>query len=159
MNVLPSYTVSAHADITVESPRRRILLVVECQLARNVEEATETRRTLLGEGYLNVPDDAFFMLAFSTEFYLWKPQCAIDSLPTLIAPGRPLLREYLGARNADQVPWPLKENVELGISCWLRDLANGMRKPDPTSDADQMIVKSGLYELIKGGVVQTDVPT
>lgn len=149
---------SANAAIAVESPRRNILLVVECLLARTAEEAAETRRTLLGERYLSVPDTAFFMLASSNEFYLWQPHSALESLPTLTVPAKPLLREYLGARIADLVPGPLKESMNLAVSWWLSGLAAGYRKPDPSSDADQMIVKSGLYERMKGGIVQTDVP-
>jgi len=32
-----------------------------------------------------------------------------------------------------------------------------LREPDPKSEADQMLVTSGLYAQIKGGIVRTEV--
>jgi hypothetical protein len=47
--------------------------------------------------------------------------------------------------------------MELAIASWLNDLANNVRKPDPSSEADQMLIRSGLYDQMKHGVVRTHV--
>jgi hypothetical protein len=42
--------------------------------------------------------------------------------------------------------------MRLAVSGWLGDLASSLCKPDD-SEADQMLVDSGLYELMKNGTV------
>ncbi len=149
----------APADITVDAPSRISVLVVECKLARESTPAAAAglRQSLLEDGYLSIPPTAFFMLAFPTALYLWRPGAAFDAAPDFSAPAKPLLREYVGDTIADQSPWPPAESVELAISAWVGDLAGSIRKPDPASDADQMLVRAGVYGLIKGGTVRHDI--
>jgi hypothetical protein len=154
-----SQVMPAPADITVYAPSRIGVLVVECKQAREstAEAAAHLRRNLLGDGYLNVPHTAFFMLAFPTALYLWRPDVAFDAPPDFSAAAKPLLREYLGDSIADQRPWPGAESMQLAISGWLGDLAGSIRNPDPASDADQMLVKAGVYGLIQGGAIRRDI--
>jgi hypothetical protein len=151
------YTMPVPSDITVESKLRRTILVVECKFATDSSPsaAARLRNRLLSDGYLDVPVEAFFMLSLPTNFHLWKPGIASDAPPSCSASAAPILRSYLG-RIADQTPWPGAESMELAVSSWLGDLAASIRKPD-ASEADQMLVDIGLYEILKGGSVRREL--
>jgi len=147
-------TMPVPSDITVESPLRRTVLVVECKFAKDASPpaAARLRNRLVADGYLYVPSEAFFMLALPGHFHLWAPGIAPDALPSYSTNALPVLRSYLG-RIAEQDSWPGAENMELAVSAWLSDLAASIRKPD-ASDADQMLVEARLFDLMKGGLVR-----
>ena len=154
MLATPPYAMPVSSDITVESRLRKTVLVVECKFEKDGSPAVASRlrNRLLSDGYLDVPAEAFFMLALPTSFHIWKPGVASDDPPSCSASTAPILRSYLG-RIAEQILWPGAEGMELTVSAWLSDLAASIREPD-TSEADQMIVDVGLYELLKGGSVR-----
>jgi hypothetical protein len=151
------YAMPVPPDITVESPRRQTVLVVECKFEKDESPAAASRlrNLLLSDGYLDVPAEAFFMLALPTIFHLWRPGVASEDPPSCSASAAPVLRSYLG-RIAEKVPWPGAEGMGLAVSFWLNDLAASIRPPD-ASDADQMLVNVGLYELLKGGSVRREL--
>jgi hypothetical protein len=66
-----------------------------------------------------------------------------------------VLREYLGKRA--EAGGTRGESLQLALVSWLGDLASAIRQPDPTSEADQMLVKSGLYDKIRFGEVKSEV--
>lgn len=148
------------ADIVVDSAPRRTALLAECRLSKNssTELAVRLREKLLADCGLPRESNAFFMLAFPDVIYLWIPGSAPDAPPTHSAPAKSLLREYLG-RIADQPGGPREESLELAIASWLGDLTANLREPAKTSEADQMVVVSGLYDKIKGGYVRTEFGT
>jgi hypothetical protein len=156
MLATPHRTMPVASDITVESPLRRTVLVVECKFAADASPpaAARLRNRLLADGYLDVPVEAFFMLALPKTFHLWTPGVTSAALPSRSASAMPILRAYLG-RIAEQTPWPGTENLELAVSAWLSDLVASIRKPD-ASDTDQMLVGVGLYELMKGGSIRRE---
>jgi hypothetical protein len=143
-------------DIVVEAPDRTRVLVVECKRTKESSDvgATKWRRNLQVHG-LNV-DSEFFLLAFPTKLFLWKAGTPAHANPDFSAPSMPVLKRYLG-RVADQPRAPLPESLEIAFSTWLSDLANGVRKPDASSEPERMLVQSGLLERIKGGRVRTQV--
>jgi hypothetical protein len=155
MSASPSLHMPPTADIVLDSPLQRRVLVVECKLAKEAspEGAARLRRSLYAHRL--APEATFFMLALPTALYLWKKDSAPDALPDFASAAKPVLRDYLG-KIADQAGGPRGESLELAISSWLSDLASRLRKPNSESDADQMLVASGLYEQMKDGVVRTE---
>jgi len=95
------------------------------------------------------------MLALPATIHVWKPQDDISAPATFKASAASVMRDYLGAI-ADQPGGPRPESLELAISSWLGDLAGGIRKPVDSSEADAMLVTSGLYDRIKGGYLRTE---
>ncbi len=152
----PSIHMAFEYDIVVEAPDHTRVLVVECKRMRETSDtqATQFRESLATQerGLRN----AFFMLALPAKLFLWKPDVALDAQPDFTAPARAVLGTYLGPW-ADQPGGPHSESLEIAISSWLSDLQNGIRNPDPRSEADRMIVQSGLLDQIKGGSVRMQV--
>jgi hypothetical protein len=150
-----SATMAVQADIVIETSDGRIL-VVECKRVKETsnEQAARWRRNYLAHGLdSKVP---YFLLAFSTGLFLWRANEDVDALPEFTAPAKPVLKRYLGPI-ADQPDGPIDESLEIAFSTWLSDLANGIRQPDVNSEADQMLVVSGLLERIKDGKLRTQV--
>jgi len=145
---------TAPLDIVVDSPTGRRVLIVECKATRKStpEDAAQVRRNLLAHSQL--PADAFFLLAMPSKLFLWSKDRAKDAAPSFSADAQPVLRDYLGPI-ADQEGGPRGESLELAIASWLGDLTSNLRSPNQ-SDADRMLVESGLLDKIKGGRVRTD---
>jgi hypothetical protein len=145
---------TALLDIVVDSATGSRILFVECKITRKStpEEAAQVRRNLLAHSQL--PADAFFLLAMPSRLFLWSKDRGKDAPPSFTADAQPVLRDYLGTI-ADQEGGPRGESLELAIASWLGDLVSNLRTPDK-SDADRMLVESGLLDKIKGGRVRTD---
>jgi hypothetical protein len=47
-----------------------------------------------------------------------------------------------------------KGGLQLLVFWWLSMLANGLRGADPTSEAERMLIDSGVYEELRQGEVQ-----
>jgi len=151
-----SDAMALRADIVVESPDQRRILVVECRRAQatSSEQAMRWRRNFVAHGLdSEVP---YFLLALPTELFLWRANANITALPDFSAPATDVLKRYLGLI-ADQPGGPLEESLEIAFSSWLSDLAHGVRQPDAHSEAEQMLVSSGLLEIMRGGTVRTQV--
>jgi hypothetical protein len=145
---------TAPLDIVVDSPAGQRVLFVECRATRKStpEDAAHVRRNLIAHSQL--PSDAFFLLAMTSKLFLWDKDGAANAAPNFTADAQPVLRDYLGSI-ADQEGGPRGESLELAIASWLGDLTSNLRRPDK-SDADRMLVDSGLFEKIKGGRVRTE---
>jgi hypothetical protein len=145
---------STPLDIVVDSSTGRRILFVECKASRKStpEDAAHVRRNLLSHSQLSA--DAFFLLAMPSRLYLWDKDRGLDAPPNFTADAQPVLRDYLGPI-ADQEGGPRGESLGLAIASWLGDLIANIRSSDKT-DADRMLVDSGLLERIKGGRVRTD---
>ena len=145
---------SAPLDIVVDSPTGRRILVVECKTTSKStpQDAAHLRRNLLVHNQL--PADAFFLLAIPSRLFLWSWDRDVNAAPNFTADAQPVLRDYLGPI-ANQKGGPRGESLELAIASWLGDLTSNIRSPDK-SDADRMLVDSGLLDKIKGGRVRTE---
>src|SRR5882757_1584765 len=153
-----SDAMALRVDIVIESPDRRRILVVECKRAQDAssQQAVRWRRNFVTHGLdSEVP---YFMLAFPTGLFLWRANANIGAPPDFTAPAQGVLKRYLGPI-ADQPGGPLEESLEIAFSTWLSDLAHGVRQPDSSSEADQMLVESGLLEKMRGGTFRTQVPS
>lgn len=140
---------AVRADIVIELPNRRPILIVECKQAQDIssQKAVRWRRNLVAHGLdSEVP---YFLLAFPTGLFLWRANSNLEAPPDFTAPAQILLKRFLGPI-ADQPGGPLEESIEIALSFWLAELAHGVRQPEALSEADQMLVRSGLLERIKG---------
>jgi hypothetical protein len=156
MLTLLSADVASVSDIVVYSSGHRPVLVVECKGGGETvaQGAAQLRRNLLIHGL--IPDAPYLLLAFPTNFFLWKRESAPGDPPDFSAPSIGVLREYLGAL-ADQKGVLREESLQLALEAWLGDLASTVRQPKSSSEADRIVVESGLFDLMKGGEVRSNV--
>src|SRR5688572_17656913 len=132
MRLMPSYF-----DIVLESPRRQPVLLVECGGPRFTPEDAAYFRQNLSEVWCL--DGPYFMLALRDDLYLWKKETPVSALPDFCSRAAWIWRQYLGDLS-EQPDGPSKLGIQFVISDWLYDLAWGIRKPDPSSEPDQMLV-------------------
>jgi hypothetical protein len=134
-------------DLVVDSFARRTVLTVECISSRSgaVEEAVYLRDTFLPDE-IDV-DDCFFMLARLSVIDLWLPRSARGALPNYTAPAPPILSRYVS--DTSHLYSALLRGV---IARWLASVTYG-RAADAT-EAEQMLVASGLYAKLRGGDVR-----
>lgn len=143
------------ADIVVDVPGRGRVLVVEVTWFSepSIEKVIEHRdiRAPFWSTHFE-----YFMLVLRGEVYIWRRNTPPESPPDFSAPIQEVWNRYLG--ELAERPETLRSTVmQIAISSWLHDLANGVWPPDPESEADQMLLGSGLHELMKHGVVDTHV--
>jgi hypothetical protein len=145
------------ADIAVYSPDDRLLLVVE---VKNRQEASaawaaKLRRNLLIHHAL--PAAQYFLLALPDRLYLWKnASTPSEAPPDFVASTGDVLREYLGGW-VDRPERIAEESLQIALTSWLQDIAGSARNPSEESEADRMLIESGLYEPIRNGAVATEL--
>jgi hypothetical protein len=142
-------------DIAAYSPDRQLVLLAEVKWLKELteEEAAFFRRNLLAHQLLTeVP---YFLLAHRNAFFLWKGKGTPGNRPDFKAAAKPVLKKYLGDL-ADTGSGAGPESMELAVKLWLSDLASGIEQPDPNSEADKMLVDSGLLDSLKGGEVRRE---
>jgi len=145
------------ANIIIESTSWRPILIVVCRTTQDTSSqyATRFRQNLVAHGLdLDLP---YFLLAFPTRLFLWRANANIEAPPDFTASTQAVLKPYMG-RFADRPGGPCEESLEIALTVWLNYLANGFQKPEPLSEADQMLVTSGLLEKIKGGRFRAPEP-
>jgi hypothetical protein len=154
----PSFAMStAPADIAVFSKDRRPVLIVEVRdsdVHSTAESAAGLRRSLLAHHLL--PDAPFFMLATRIQLFLWRGDAHSNAYPWYSAAARSVLDSY-GSRHANRGKPFRGGALEIVMFSWLSDLASGVRAPSPDSEADRVLLESGLYEQIRGGTADFEV--
>ncbi len=149
----PALTMRSQFDLEGYSPDGQLVLAGEVKrsLAATQESATVFRRNLIAHGLL--PRDVYFLLAFRTVVYLWKPQAGDESLPDFKAASKPVLKKVLGEVAEDESA-PGVESLEFAFKHWLSGFTYDTSVPENDSDADRMIVDSGLHSRIQGGEIR-----
>lgn len=140
-------------DIAVYSPDDGLQLIVEVKNRpqTSAEWAVRFRRNLLT--HQAIPPAKYFLLALPDRLYLWKDAWNQEEAPpNYTVRTWEALRDYLASWN-EQPQHLGEETLELALASWLRDVANSTRKLRPDSEADRMLVESGLYNAIKSGEV------
>ncbi len=155
MSALLIHTMSIKADVIVYSPQRCRVLMVECRGGKKAssQDAARYRRNLLAHHLTS--RDSYYLLVFPNALYLWPQGSPPDIEPEFHADMKSALAPYLG-RLVDQPGGPRKDSLKLAVFSWLNDLASGLRKLDQQSDSGRMLLSSGLYKRLKGGVVEID---
>ena len=155
MNLYLSPVMPVEADIVLETPQHHRLLVVECKWMKepSLRKAAELRDSLTPFWSMEFE---YFMLVLRTGIHVWKRTSPAGSPPDFWASAKAVWRDYLGDL-AEKPQGPRSETMSMAISSWLNDLANNVREPDVNSEADQMLVQSGLLGRMKNGVIQRHV--
>ena len=138
-------------DIAVYSRDDRQVLVVEIRssIASEPEQLERVRQALMDDTASQSAQ--FLLLAQRNGLFLWKGS-AVRGAKAEVASVKSVLRDY-----AESVPdreeTLRKPGLEIIIYSWFDDLAFGIRKPKPESEADQLLVTAGVYDLIRSGRV------
>ena len=80
---------------------------------------------------------------------------AADAPPNYAIRTWDALRDYLAAWS-EQPPRLGEETLELALISWLRDVADSKHSLRPESEADRMLIESGLYDAIKSADVMLE---
>ncbi|MCH7737189.1 MAG: hypothetical protein IH872_07280 [Chloroflexi bacterium] len=141
-------------DLVVKSSDDNVALIVEVKARSHVSDewASTLRRNFVA--HQMVPSNAFFLLALKDYFYLWKPGNSRSSAEfDYKISANSILDKYLDRLSLADLS---ESSLELLLSTWLGDLANSRISEDENPEFAS-IIKSGLYEAIKGGAVQAQV--
>jgi hypothetical protein len=136
-------------DLTVRSAdgRRILAVTTTAGIGRDSEDIELARELMMSEeAGEKVP---FFLLAERDRMFLWKKGAGPYS-EAETAPVEGLLREYAPSVVEANLPIP-KGSMDILIYAWLDDLARGIREPRPESEADELLVRAGVYDEIRGG--------
>lgn len=148
MNAELKYSRPVKVDIAVYAWDLSLAMAVTCLgggYDGNLETAVKARSRQIELEYLNLGPP--LLLACVDGMFFWRQDAALDQLPDFsVSPLPPLMPGHSGPVN-----WVgLKHHIHY----WLFGLAVGFRKPDPCSEADQFLLKSGLYEKLRHGEVR-----
>jgi len=156
MTPQPSYVMPLRTDIVAYSPDHSLVVVVECEGGNQTspQYAALLRRSLITHRLL--PDAPYLLIASPTGFFLWLEQTPPGEPPDFSASAASVLHHYVG-KLAEDTEGIRRDALQLVLFGWLADLADAIRQPDPCSEADQMLVKSGLYDKIRRGQVKFGV--
>lgn len=142
------------SDIVVYTADAQPLIDVE---VKGGKESSPERANAVRNGLpSNSPgrNARFFALAYRSGLFLWEGSSSPHSLPSW-APLKDVLRDY--ARSVKDPDENLRiEGLSLVLHSWLDDLAAGIRKPKPASEADQLLVRLGIHEQMRLGRVTTE---
>lgn len=148
---------SGKFDIAAYSKTRQLVLLAEIHSLRESSEdaAVQFRMNLLTHNFLGeVP---YFLIADRNSLFLWKQGSEPGKRPDFKSPAKPVLKKYLGnlADTNDRIG---AESLDQAIRLWLTDLATEYEPPNPDSEADKMLVQSGLLACLKGGEIRRLLP-
>jgi hypothetical protein len=145
-----------HADILAFGPRREISLAVEVRSQSKMPESRvrELRADLLAADALaHAP---YLLLASPDVFYLWGPSSSgrPDAPPEFAIEAREALGSYLSEGLRERLPSIDRDSLELLVAGWLQSLA--VQRPDEAAAGASWLSRSGLYEAIRGSLVQIE---
>lgn len=136
------------ADIIGYDVKGNPTLTVEIKNKKGTDEnwAAQMRRNMLAHGTL--PKTDFFLLALPDNFYLWKDN---DSSTVLIKPNYTVNPNSFLSDYYNQFSELSKESFELVVTNLLSDILHAHNINDLRISNKEWLVKSGLFESIKGG--------
>lgn len=153
--------ITGGADVAVHDREGRLVLVVEAKGRSGVTPrwAARTFRNLHVHG--SVPDVAYFMLALTDAFYLWKDpgRRTLEAFgegqreevpPDLVVPAWEIIRLYLGGDNVS----PSEVSgyaLEMVLSAFMTDILTADLSPETAPNNLKWLFDSGLYDAIRGG--------
>ncbi|WP_129647324.1 hypothetical protein [Peristeroidobacter agariperforans] len=142
------------ADIIVFSKGERPILVVETKAAKETSPTAAARfRRNLVESKM-VADVPFLAIAFKTSIFIWRKETPLDAPADFSVPIKPVFQLYL--KRLDDSAFVGEESIQIAVHSWLRDLAIGIRKPDPDFPPDKMLLDSGIYKKMHFGDVRSE---
>ena len=137
----------ASSDIVVYARDRRPVLAVEIRETRqpSAKDAAALRGCLHAHGL--VPASAFYLIVYPTTLFLWRRETPATDLPDYAASAK-WAGDDTGAARV------YKDGLQLVVFWWLSVLTNGLRDADPASEADKILIDSGVYEDLRHGEVR-----
>jgi hypothetical protein len=155
MNAQPIDYESLIPKIGVYSPYSPLVLVVEALTGRDCsqEDATAFRSNLL-EGELTPPHAPWLLMPTGEAMYLWKRETALHAPADFVAPSIEILQEHVPERVRTGSHYR-RDALEFAFTWWLRRLVYMIQLPAPDREADQMLVRSGVYDQIHHGELRT----
>jgi len=132
-------------DIIAYSPDEQTVLVVEIKSGKEdtPEQLERSRRQLMADAASL--EAAFLLLAQRNGLFLWKKDAA-PGTKAEFASVKSVLRDYASSV-ADQAETLRKPEMEMVVHSWLDDLAIGIRTPKADSEADQLLVRTGVSTI------------
>lgn len=146
---------SAHADLALYNSHGRLIAVVEVKskMRTSIEWAKFTRRNILARWDIDGVD--FFLLVTPDRLYMWK-----DS-GTSLGPVPPTHKADTTAEFAPYFtgagisPTRISGNAfELVVGAWLGDVMRSARRADESTDAQHILVESGLDTAVRDGRIE-----
>jgi hypothetical protein len=144
-----------HADLVVFSSDDKPLVIVEVKGGKDTSpQSLEQVKQQLLTYATHIPAQ-YLLAVFRSGLFLWEKQDEQNHAPRH-ASARSLFREYASsvAEPEDRLR---TDGLRILVHAWLDDLAIGIRKPKADSEADQLLVDTGIYEKMKRGRVATEV--
>lgn len=151
----PGARIPRRYDIAVYDKEERLQLVVEVKkhpnelVSRTGDWATRIRRNLLLHS--GIPGSVYFMLAvFPAPFYFWGQEDAPEAPASYTMDWQaqpPGIDEYF--ENEYQ--------AQEAVSLWLEAITNGILVREGSTEGQDWLFQSGLYQAIQGGRVAKQV--
>lgn len=139
-------------DLTVYSPDERRVLIVEIEGGSDNSpfQLERVRHGLMSDtDYQSTP---FFLHAKPNGLFLWRNGDG-PGANAEFAPVEGILRYYTPSITPEMREYLGKFGMNMLVYSWVDDLVLGLRKPNHDSEADQLLVKAGIYDQIRGGRV------
>lgn len=143
-------------DFAVEDKQSRLILVVEVKRKKNVSPqwASKLRRNILSH---HVGQQApYFLIVFLDKFYLWSDSHKKNGYhePNYIVDAIPILKPYFRAIDIVEPKRISPASLELIIGTWLNEIIYSQELSKTSDNANQWLIKSGLYRAIHHGTLQ-----
>ncbi|MCL5998857.1 MAG: hypothetical protein M1546_22785 [Chloroflexi bacterium] len=144
-------------DLLAYSRDGRPVLAVEAKKRLNASRrwAAQLRRNILAHDAY--PDARYFLLALPDTFYLWtdSQQASAEQEPLYVIDAKSILQPYFEriGTTAEEISGP---SFELVVGLWLSDLLNSDQPPEDIEKTQSWLVKSGLYQAIRGGHIEQE---
>lgn len=157
---IPGARIQRRIDIAVRSLNQRLILIVEVRKSSRAKIplavwATKIHRNLLAHS--GIPPTPYFLLAILPgSFYLWKGNSALnfERQPDYEVNANEILQPYF-----DRLPHPpeIASDYELEalMTSWLKDISSSHLPEGPLYE---WLRDSGLYEALRGGSVEMQMP-
>jgi hypothetical protein len=145
-------------DIAVFSRDGELVLVVKVTGGKgtSLTDAAEFRKELLENDL--TPNAYFWLQVTETQLLLWRRETGWDSPPDFTASTQSLSQGDVSRKLANWSGYSRRQVLGNAVEDWLYGFANGRREPDASSEADQLLCRSGLLERIKRGEVNMEMP-
>src|SRR3569833_2842217 len=144
------------ADVGVYSPDKLLVVAIKMAGGNNADPMLlERMRAALARK--SAPAKPLFLLVVANDgLYLWRAEAEPNSKPQY-ASIHAVMRDI--APRVLEMGGPFHANgLRILVVAWLNVLSLGLRQPNRESEADQLLIETGIYERILNGDVENDIP-
>ena len=146
---------NARADLALYNSHGRLTAIVETKSKTNTSSkwAAMTRRNILA--HWNIDGVGFFLLVTPDRLYMWKDSGTRHG---------PVPPTHKADTTAEFAPYFMGAGVspkritghafELVVGAWLGDVMRSARRADQSTDAQRILVESGLDTAVRDGRIE-----